>query len=477
MPREAIAAESHRRLPIDAGSRGLSGVTLRAGMASGGTPRRHAAPSVGNEAEPVPRIIISNGFGRFPLSLAAAEMNRRGGLAGFITGGYPAPWLARLIEATGLSRTAGSLERLLKRAEPLPAQRVHALWTGEALYQVESRVRRASAAAKGAADCLGLAARGLYATRATRVVDRLVRTHHPGIYHYRSGFGGGSVDVARRHGWLCLCHHTIPHPAVLEYLTTHGGRLPPAGERGPIDRNWRAILTDVDRADHILTESEFVKSTFVHQGWEADKVDVIPQGIDDEFLSALPERVPADGPLRLLFAGAFCRRKGGPVLAEAISRLDDVDWRLDLCGPISPDAAPALGRLTADHRVTHHGMLPYSAVPALMAAADVFVFPTLAEGSARVQFEALAAGCYLVTTANGGSIVEDGEHGRLVAPGSVTEIAEALREAAMDRSRVARVGERNAMVVRRDYRQAHFGAGLFELYTRLLPRSGACSGG
>ena len=166
---------------------------------------------------------------------------------------------------------------------------------------------------------------------------------------------------------------------------------------------------------------------------EADRVDVIPQGIDDEFLSALPERVPVDGPLRLLFAGAFCRRKGGPVLAEAISRLDDVDWRLDLCGPIDPDAAAALDRLTADHRVTHHGMLPYSGLPALMASADVFVFPTLAEGSARVQFEALAAGCYLVTTPNGGSIVEDGEHGRLVAPGSATEIAEALREAAMDR--------------------------------------------
>ena len=41
-----------------------------------------------------------------------------------------------------------------------------------------------------------------------------------------------------------------------------------AGEWGPIDRNWRAILTDVDHADHILTESEFVKSTFVHQGWK-----------------------------------------------------------------------------------------------------------------------------------------------------------------------------------------------------------------
>ena len=47
-------------------------------------------------------------------------------------------------------------------------------------------------------------------------------------------------------------------------------------------------------------------------------------------------------------------------------------------------------------------------------AADVFVFPSLAEGSARVIFEAMACGCAIITTPNAGSVVRDGENGLLI---------------------------------------------------------------
>ena len=414
-----------------------------------------------------PRIIVSNGFGQFPLRLAAAEMASRDVLAAFITGGYPTPTLARRAEAAGLVRIP-AMGRFLARAAPVPAGCVHALWAGEPFSQVANRVRGASAASRWTADRLHLLARGLYAAGASRILRRLAPARGRGIYHYRSGFGGASVDAARRRGWLCLCDHTIAHPAVLEYLVAHAGRLPPAGESGPIDRNWRAILADVDRADHVLTRSDFVKSTFVHQGWDGDKIDVIYPGIADEFLSALPERTPSRGPLRLLFAGSFGRRKGGLDLAEAMSRLDDVDWRLDLCGQVEPGTASAFGRLAADPRVTYHGMLPLKDLAARMAVAEVFVFPTLADDSARVVWEALAAGCYVVTTANAGTIVADGEHGRLIAPGSPRAIADALRHAAGERAGAARIGARNAALVRRSHRQADYGTRLLDRYERLL---------
>ena len=414
-----------------------------------------------------PRIIVSNGFGRFPLRLAAAEAASRDALAAFVTGGYPTPALARWVEAAGLARVPAA-GRFLARAAPVPAGRVHALWAGEPFSQVASRVRGGSAASRRAADRLHLLARGLYAAGASRIVGKLAEARGRGVYHYRSGFGGGSVDLARRRGWVCLCDHTIAHPAVLEHLVAHAGRLPPAGESGPIDGNWRAILADVDRADHVLTNSDFVKSTFLHQGWDEGRIDVVYLGIDDGFLSALPRRTPIRGPLRVLFAGSFGRRKGGVDLAEAMSCLGDVDWRLDLCGPVEADAAAAFGRLAADPRVTCRGTLPSKALAERMAAAEVFVFPTRAEGSARVVFEALAAGCYVVTTANAGSIVADGEHGRLVAPGSPRAIADALRHAAGDRAGAARIGARNAARVRRGWRQADYGARLFDLYERLL---------
>ena len=413
--------------------------------------------------------MISNGFGRFHLRLAAVEAARRGALAGFLTGGYPVPRLVRWIEAAGLSR-APPIGRFLARAAPVPGEHVHALWAGEPFSQLGNRIRGSSRLTTGPADRLHLLSRRLYAASAARLLRRLAEAHGRGVYHYRAGFGGGSVEVARQLGWVCLCDHSIAHPAVLEYLVTHRGRLPPTGESGPIDRNWRAIEADIDRADRVLANSDFVKSTFIHQGWDAGSIDVIYLGGDDEFLSAIPERAPHDGPLRLLFAGSFSRRKGGPELAEAMRHLGDVAWRLDLCGPVDPDAATAFRRLGADPRVTYHGVLPAPDLAMRMAAADVFVFPTLAEGSARVLFEALAAGCYVITTPNGGSIVADGEHGRLIPPGSTQDIVEAVRHAAGDRDRIARTGARNAALVRESYRQADYGARLFGLYGRLLAR-------
>lgn len=416
------------------------------------------------------KVIASHGFGLIHIRLVAAEAGRRNVLTAYLTGAYPTAGLVRVIKAMGLRRFP-AVARFLGRGEPIPSERIHAFWAGEPFSQLGSRARGISFLSSGFADRLHLIARGLYAASAGRVLRGLPKAESRGIYHYRAGFGGKSVEVARARGWICLCDHTIAHPRVLEYLVQNEGRMPPDGEVGPIDANWQAILDDIDRSDHVVTNSDFVKSTFAQQGWDAGKVDVIYLGVDDGFLSSIPTRVHnTSGPLRLLFAGSFNRRKGGPELGEAVSQLGDVDWTLDICGPVGPESAAAFAKLSSDPRVTYHGNLPSRELAARMAESDVFVFPTLAEGSARVLFEAMAAGCYVITTANGGSVVVDGEHGELIAPGRVDDIAAAIRRAAKNRGRVAEIGAHNAVLVRERYRQSDFGSHLFAFYERLLQR-------
>jgi glycosyltransferase involved in cell wall biosynthesis len=65
-----------------------------------------------------------------------------------------------------------------------------------------------------------------------------------------------------------------------------------------------------------------------------------------------------------------------------------------------------------------------------MAAADVFVFPSLFEGSAVVTYEALACGLPSVVTPSAGSVVREGVEGFLVEPGDIEALA----------SRMARLG-------------------------------------
>ena len=59
-----------------------------------------------------------------------------------------------------------------------------------------------------------------------------------------------------------------------------------------------------------------------------------------------------------------------------------------------------------------------------MAAADVFVFPSLFEGSAVVTYEALACGLPSVVTPDAGSVVRDGVEG-FVVPGRRRRMASA----------------------------------------------------
>ena len=418
----------------------------------------------------VPNAIISNGFGRFSLRLAASEAAEREALTAFITGAYPTPGLARFLNAVGLARLR-AVARFLGRADSIPGDRVRAMWAGEPVAQAASRIRRLPGLGDPLADRLHMLARALYARGAAGVIRREAAAGASGVYHYRAGFGGTSVALARERGWVCLCEYSIAHPAVLDHLVQNRGQMPAPGTAGPIDVNWQAIRDDLDRADHVLANSDFVKQTFVHQGWAPERVDVIYRGIDDGFFERLPARgEDRSRPVKFLFAGSVRRRKGADDLAAALGHLGDLDFELGICGDVDRDGAAAFQALRADPRVTYHGNLLPAEMATKMSEADIFVFPTLAEGSARVVFEAMAAGCFIVTTENAGSIVADGVHGALVPPGEPEALGAALRAAVADREAITRTGRQNAELVARDYRQSAYGTRLFELYERLSRR-------
>ena len=417
---------------------------------------------------PVEDVVISNGFNRFHLAAAAAEIDRHRRLAAFITGAYPTARLRSALDLTGLSRSR-KVARLLARRQPLAEQRVRPLWLAEAMNAAASYGLRHPVSRQFASHVDRLSLK-VYARQAVR---KTVSTRDTArVYHYRSGFGHRSALAARERGMVLLCDHSIAHPAVVEYLVEHDGALPPSDVPLAPSRRLRDLLEDIGHADAVLVNSHFVKATFLAQGWDASKIHVIYLGVEDGFLGAIQShrdrRPPEDGPLRLLFAGAIGKRKGAHPLLAALASLEDVDWQLDLVGSVERDVTDAHAALLRDPRVRYLGTRSHSDVARLMADAEIFVFPTLAEGSARVVFEALAAGCYVVTTPNAGSIVEDGVHGALVPPGDVEAIATALRRAADDRRHVGEVGRTNELLVRSRYRQEDYGAALVALYDSLL---------
>ncbi|HTY24719.1 MAG TPA: glycosyltransferase family 4 protein [Desulfomonilaceae bacterium] len=291
------------------------------------------------------------------------------------------------------------------------------------------------------------------------------------IYHYRAGFGGKSVEVARKHGMFTLCDHSIAHPSTVEALVKNMGRMPSPEEMVNVGPFWGHILRDIEQADAVLVNSRFVKDTFKHCGYDRVPIHTIYLGIDDAFLANVPARETASDEFRLLFAGAFEKRKGVEILMDAMGRLDNLPWRLEVAAQVSPALIKRSRSFFSDPRVNYLGYLTLRDLALAMTRADVFVFPSFSEGSARVVFDALACGCYVITTPNSGSIVADGIHGAVVPPGDSASLAEAIEYAYQHRDRVSEIGRNNAQFVKTKYRQCDYGDQLSSLYKGLLGQS------
>ena len=233
---------------------------------------------------------------------------------------------------------------------------------------------------------------------------------------------------------------------------------------------WRLVLRDIERADWIVVNSDFVRETFEWAGFDTTRVKVVYAGVEGDFVESIPRRdtEPYEGPLRLLFAGEIGQRKGADVLFRALSTLNGVDWKLDLIGSITPAVAAGWSKFLIDPRVTWHGTVRIRQLAVLMSRAEVFVFPSLAEGSARVVAMAMAAGCYVVTTPNSGSIVRDGVHGRLVPPGDPHALAATLMEVAERRGALLPIGRANADLIRREYLVEHYVDRVISFYNEVL---------
>jgi glycosyltransferase involved in cell wall biosynthesis len=414
-------------------------------------------------------IIISNGFNKFFLAVAAAEMNRRSLLSSFVTGAYPKPYLVELCSRAGINRQT-KVARLLNRREEIDDRLVLSMWTSEAVYTAGLSISRTpgmSAIGKWV-EKIGFR---LYGLAAVSTIKRAAENGAK-IYHYRAGFGYKSVQTAKSAGLITLCDHSIVHPEVLAYLVANQGRMPEREDVCLVDPLWSDINKDIEQAEAVVVNSQFVKDTFMIRGWNPQLIHVVYLGVDDKFLKEIPpkkEKINNGTTFQLLFAGSFEKRKGAEVLLEALRLLENKKWELKIVGDISPEIKRRFHNDLMDVRISCLGYLSMRDLAAEMVKADGFVFPSLAEGSARVVFMALACGCYVITTPNSGSIVEDGVHGRLVPAGNAEALASAIRETmALPRERLREIGRNNAQNVRDQYRQSQYGDKLQELYQVLL---------
>ncbi len=185
---------------------------------------------------------------------------------------------------------------------------------------------------------------------------------------------------------------------------------------------------DLANSDLVLVPSEHIADRLVGQGRPRESIRVIPYAADVRHFRPDPDRTHGSN-CTFLFAGGITQRKGIKYLLEAWKRIKRPGWRLQLLGGL-PAFTDPLEPYRDDFE--HLGRVGHAEMPSRMAAADVFVFPSLFEGSAVVTYEALACGLPSLVTPNAGSVVRDGLDGYQVEARDVESLAERMEQLGCD---------------------------------------------
>jgi glycosyltransferase involved in cell wall biosynthesis len=139
-------------------------------------------------------------------------------------------------------------------------------------------------------------------------------------------------------------------------------------------------------------------------------------------------------------------------------------------GPYRGRLETAIAEAGLRRNVILAGRLPDHGLHAWYEAADLFVHPTLYEGSSLVTLEAMAHRRAIVATTAGGlpDKVRQGVSGWLVPPGDASALAAAISGALGRPERLPAMGLAGRATVEREFSWAAAGAETLRLYEDLL---------
>jgi glycosyltransferase involved in cell wall biosynthesis len=187
-----------------------------------------------------------------------------------------------------------------------------------------------------------------------------------------------------------------------------------------------------------------------HFAFPSCRSAVVPYCVDARWLTPDPCLVPR----RILFVGTAGLRKGIHYFAAAADLLhsEGRDYEFRVAGDVT-------------FRIAHHprtrflrflGRVPRHQMKDEFLRADLFVLPSLAEGSAEAAYEALAVGLPVITTAATGSVARHGIEGFIVPPRDAASLAARIEQLIEDRP----LRNRMAIAARdraRHYTLEHYG--------------------
>jgi glycosyltransferase involved in cell wall biosynthesis len=208
----------------------------------------------------------------------------------------------------------------------------------------------------------------------------------------------------------------------------------------------RALLSLArEHVDRFIAPSRFLAERMTRFGLPAERLSVVPTGVDTERFASVPRKARVPGaPLRVCFLGSLVRLKGAHVLLQAWGNLAPAARaaaELVLHGPSDsePDYQDELRELARRSGARLAEPLDRGGVARVLAVTDLLVVPSQwYENLPLVVLEAKVTGTPLLVSDLGGlsEAVEEGVHGWRFPLGDVAALSEALARVITDPSRL-----------------------------------------
>ena len=295
------------------------------------------------------------------------------------------------------------------------------------------------------------------AARRGRPFD-IVNVHEPHgavVAALRGGIGGAAVVAmthgVERRGWEIALRHRHSRPSLKTRVVHPATTLRLAG-------------VALRRADHVICLNQ-QDATFLSErfGVPPARTTVVVPGAEPAFGAAAGARAYARVQ-RILFAGTWLPRKGVHELAEAFGGIvatSGAGVTLEVAGAGVPEAV--VRRAFPARAAEHVRVLPRldeREMAEAMRRADLFVLPSLFEGTPLTLIEAMWSGLPVVTTRTAGmqDVVSDGATGLLVPPGDAPALGRAMARLVQDAELRRRLGCAAHAVASRTYTWARTAA-------------------
>lgn len=240
-----------------------------------------------------------------------------------------------------------------------------------------------------------------------------------------AGTGLETGRILHRQGKMWVCNRGSAHILAQKELLDEEHERWGFSKVKFTERGIRRCLKEYEEADAIVVPSTFNKQTFIRKGIPSEKIYVCPYGVD---LKQFSPKEKKDNKFRVLFVGNVSIQKGIGYLIESvrpfIERNKMEAW---VIGPLTREGEQILRN--NPNIINYLGVKSRDALSWYYSQASVLVLPSIHEGLALVQAQAMACGIPVIATQNTGAqdLYTDGNEGFIVPIHNSKAIQEKLQ--------------------------------------------------